>query len=347
MRWLLRALANLAAPMDLITGGTGLIGVHLLHACTAAGERIRALYRRGSDRGIVEKVFRHYGLDPGQLMRIEWVEGDMHDMESLKAAMAGIDRVYHAAAMVSFAPGARRELFRVNTQGTANVVNAALLMGIQRICHVSSTAAIGQAPAHVDRDESLSWSSDRHTSPYAASKYEAELEVYRGMAEGLDAVIVNPCVVIGPGIPGRSTMTLLEKLRKGTRFYPPGSNAVVDARDVAQCMRALMERGESGGRYLLVGENISYKDLFSQASEVMGTSPPRHRIPPWTLQIAWRLEWMRYLFGGAPLVTRHTVHSAIIHRRYSNAKVRALLGLEFRDARETLENMAHFFKGHA
>jgi dihydroflavonol-4-reductase len=329
--------------MDLITGGTGIVGVHLLHAATSAGERVRALYRKNSDRSIVERVFSHYSGDARPLLeRIEWVEGDLHDMVALTEAMEGIERVYHAAAMVSFAPRDRRALYQVNTTGTANVVNAALVQGVKRICHVSSTAAIGKAEPDVERHEELPWVSDRNTSPYAASKYAAELEIHRGIAEGLDAVMVNPCVIIGPGMSGRSTMTMIERLRKGTRFYPPGSNAVVDARDVAACMRLLMEKGPTGERYLLVGANVSYKELFGELAAAFGHKSPRHQLSPAMLRLAWRIEWLRTLFGGRPLVTRATVHSGIIGRRYSNAKVRAELKFEFRGLKEMVANVADF-----
>ncbi len=333
--------------MDLITGGTGIVGVHLLHACISAGDEVRALYRKGSDRSIVERVFRHYsGDDAGRMLqRIEWVEGDLHDMVALNDAMHETKRVYHAAAMVSFAPGDTRELYRVNQHGTANVVNAALSQGIERLCHVSSTAAIGQTDAHIERDETLPWTSDRTTSPYAASKYEAEMEVYRGIAEGLDAVIVNPCVIIGPGAKSRSTMTLIEKLKKGTRSYPPGSNSVVDARDVATCMRMLMEQGGTGERYLLVGENLTYKQLFAQLSAAFNNPEPSHALTPASLNIGWRVERIRtLLMGGSPLVTRSTAHSALISRRYSSAKVRALLGYELRNAQQAIANVATFLE---
>jgi nucleoside-diphosphate-sugar epimerase len=326
--------------MDLITGATGIVGLHLLHAATSAGERVRALRRKTTDISIVERVFRHYSPDPQPLIdRIEWVEGALDDVESLKDAMTGIDRVYHAAAMVSFAPADRKELYRVNTTGTANVVNAALLTGVNRICHVSSTAAIGKAGPDVERHEGLPWTSDRNTSPYAASKYAAELEIYRGIAEGLDAVIVNPCIIIGPGTPGRSTMTLIEKMRRGTRFFPPGSNAVVDARDVAACMRLLMEKAPSGERYLLVGENVTYLQLFTEFAKGFGRKPPTVPLSPAMLQIGWRIEWLRTLFGGKPFITRSTAHTGIIRRRFSNAKVRAELRYEFRGGGEMVGNV--------
>jgi dihydroflavonol-4-reductase len=259
--------------MQLITGGTGIVGIHLLHLLTSCGHSVRALVRPGSDRRIVERVFRHYSTDPNELLaRITWVEGDLHDMSSLEDAMVGVERVYHAAALVSFDPRELRELRRTNIEGTANVVNAALNAGVRRLCHVSSTASMGRAVAGVPVDESLPWVEDRTTSPYALSKYESELEVQRGIAEGLDAVIANPSVVIGPGSPGRSSMTLAERLHRGTRFHPTGSNGFVDARDVAQALVLLMEQGATGERHLIVGGNHSYAELFGMHATAFGRS---------------------------------------------------------------------------
>ncbi len=332
--------------MELITGGTGIVGVHTLLACAAAGRNVRALFRKSSDRSIVERVFRFYRPDADELLaRIEWVEGDLHDMSALLDAMQAVRHVYHAAALVSFDPRDDRALLHVNTIGTANLVNAALECGVERLCHVSSTAAIGSAPANVLRDEDMPWTGELDISPYALSKYRAELEVYRGIAEGLDAVIVNPCIVIGPGASGRSSMMLVERVRKGIGVYPPGSNAVVDARDVATCMLGLMERGTSGARYLLVGENLDYKGIFTTLAAAFGHAPPARALPVWMLEFGWRAERLRTLFGGRPMVTRHTAHSAIIQRAFSNAKVRDTLGYEFRSAQEMAANVAAFANG--
>jgi len=333
--------------MDLITGGTGIVGVHMLLERTAAGVPVRALFRKGSERSIVERVFLHYRSDADELLqRIEWVEGDVLDTGALRAAMTGISHVYHAAALVSFDPRDADELQNVNAKGTANVVNAALDAGVARLCHVSSTAAIGRAPGLIERDEQLPWNRDKQVSDYAVSKYEAELEVQRGIAEGLDAVIVNPCIVLGPGASGRSSMPMVERLARGTAFYPPGSNSVVDARDVAACMVALMERGASGERYLLVGENLSYETLFTELALAFGRTPPSRKLQPWMLSVASRLERIRSLITRRrPLVTKHTVHSALIKRAYSNKKVSDLLGYRFRSAREAVANVAGFVKG--
>lgn len=329
--------------MELVTGGTGIVGSHLLVELTAAGKRVRALIRAGSDRSIVERIFRFYHADAAQLLeRIDWVEGDILDMPSLEQAMQGVTRVYHAAAMVSFDPRDNEALMRNNTWGTANVVNAALLAGVERLCHLSSTAAIGAAAKGEMADERSPWNETEHTSPYARSKYAAELEVYRGIAEGLEAVMVNPCVILGPGVAGRSSMTLIERIRNGTSFYPTGSNAVVDARDVASCAIRLMEEGASGERYLLIGENLTYQELFATLARSMGLPAPARRIPIWSLAFAWRLDAFRSLFGGRPFITKHTAHSACSQRSWSNSKVRALLGHEFRSAEEAARNVAAF-----
>jgi nucleoside-diphosphate-sugar epimerase len=177
------------------------------------------------------------------------------------------------------------------------------------------------------------------------TKYAAELEVYRGIAEGLDAIMVNPCIVLGPGLPGRSSMTLVERLNRGTRFYPPGANAVVDARDVARCMVALMDRGTSGERYLLVGENLTYQRLFTLLSEAFGRKPPTWPLRSWMLEAAWRLERARSMLTGAtPFITEATAHSAITHRTYDPSKVSDLLGYRFLGAAEAITNVAAFLR---
>ena len=334
--------------MDLVTGATGIVGSHVLLELVTR-RPVRAIHRKGSDRSIVERVFRHYRPDADVLLRkIEWVEADLLDVDALNDAMVGVRHVYHAAAVISFDPRDSNAMQRVNIGGTSNVVNAALAQGVQRLCHVSTTAAIGHAPAGVLRHENLPWEMQGKTSAYALGKFEAELEVQRGIAEGLDAVIVNPCIVIGPGVSGRSSMTLVERVRNGTRFYPPGSNSVVDARDVAECMLALVQRGGSGERYLLVGENLSYRTLFDHLSRNFQRPSPAIALQPWMLQLAWRLERLRtFLTGSKPFITEATAHSSIIKRGYSADKVKALLGHRFRTVEEAALNVAQFLEKQA
>lgn len=333
--------------MDLVTGGTGIVGTHVLLELLKAGRTVRALHRPSSVRSMVERVFHHY--DASDLYdRIDWAEGDVRDVQSLADAMSGVEHVYHAAALVSFDPRSAAALYQANTTGTANVVNVALESGVKRLCHVSSTAAIGIARDGADRDETLPWVDDARTSDYSRSKHLAELEVQRGIAEGLDAVIVNPCVVIGPGRNGLSSMAIVDRLRHGTRWYTPGTNAFVDARDVAACMRGLMERGYTGERYLITGANASYRQLFDALSKGFGHPSPSREAKPWMLQLAWRAERLRsILTGAAPMVTKATVASSLGRRSYSNTKVTTLLGYRFRPLEESVANVVSFIKGTA
>lgn len=332
--------------MHLVTGGTGIVGIHVIDALLDAGHRVRALVRSSSDRGIVQRVLRHYHSDgDARYARIEWAPGDLHDVGALADAMEGVHHVYHAAALVSFDPRDKAPLMHNNAEGTARVVNAALAAGVVRLCHVSSTATIGKAPQGDGMHEGMPWASTPDTSAYAGSKHAAEMEVQRGIAEGLDAVIVNPCVVLGPGASGRSSMALVERLQQGTRFFPPGSNAYVDARDVATCMLRLMAQGVSGERYLLVGHNLDYRTLFGLFTTAFGTPAPEWRLRTWMLGLAWRAEWLRTrVTGGRALVTRATVHSALNDRRYANTKLTGLTGHVFRPITDTVGNVVDFVR---
>jgi nucleoside-diphosphate-sugar epimerase len=329
--------------MDLVTGGTGIVGVHVIDALLAQGRSVRALLRKGSDATIVRRILRFYHPDGGERFgRIQWVEGDLFDLDVLRGAMQGVEHVYHCAALVSFDPRDLRPLMEVNVRGTANVVDAALEAGVKRLCHVSSTAAIGTPAPGQAADESLAFIRDKRSSGYAISKAQAEMEVHRGIAEGLDAVIVNPCLVFGPGQAGRSSMTMIERVRKGTRFFPKGSNAVVDARDVALAMIGLVRDGATGERYLLVGENLPYRQLFALIAKSNGKPVPKIPLPTWALEAGWRFEAVRTLLGGRPLITRNTARSGSRRRSYDASKAEQALGMRFRGAEEAVANVARF-----
>lgn len=336
--------------MDLVTGGTGIVGVHVLNELLAQGRTVRALARPKSDRELVRRVLRHYHADgDARYARIEWMEGDLLDVDALREAMQGVERVFHCAALVSFDPRDNEAMYLHNITGTANVVNAMLATGANKLCHVSSTATIGTLdpandPTGLGANEARAFTQDHNASPYAVSKHGAEMEVQRGIAEGLHAVMVNPCVVIGPGPKGKSSMTITERMRNGSRFFTPGSNAVVDARDVATAMVKLMDVGAVGERHLLIGENITYRDLFTLITTRSGHTAPTTRVRPWMLELAWRAERIRTLFGGRPLITRFTARTASRLRRYDGTKARRVLTMEFRSAKEAVENTVAFLE---
>jgi nucleoside-diphosphate-sugar epimerase len=288
----------------------------------------------------------HYHADGAvRFERIQWHVSDLLDPTGMREAMQGVERVFHCAAIVSFDPRDAKAMLRENIGGTANVVNAMLAAGVQRLCHVSSTATIGLRADGRASTETDAFVQDRKSSPYAISKHEAEMEVQRGIAEGLHAVLVNPCIVLGPGAPGRSSMTMIERVRRGTRFYPPGSNAVVDARDVAAAMLRAMDVAAVGERHLLIGENLSYRALFATIAGAFGQAPPTTPLRPWMLELGWRVERLRALFFGRPFITRHTARTAYRQRAYDGAKARTALGMAFRDARESVRNVAVFLEG--
>jgi nucleoside-diphosphate-sugar epimerase len=327
--------------MVLVTGASGIVGTHVLAELLRTGTPIRALKQPGSDRSACARVLEHYGL--GSAAReIAWIEADILDAVALRDAVEGVRRIYHAAALVSFHPGDADRLHAVNVRGTALLVDMAIEAGVERLCHVSSTAALGTPAPSEAADEATPWDEGRH-SAYASSKHLAELEVHRGIAEGLDAVIVNPSVVLGPGRAGRSSMALIERLRRGTKWYTRGTNAFVDARDVAGCMVALMERGATGERYVLAGQQASYRELFNAFGAAFGHAAPKLEAAPWMLAVAWRAERIRrWVTGGTPLVTRASVSSATSERLYSSGKVRAFLGYRFRPLSESVANIASF-----
>lgn len=319
------------------------MGAHVIDALLQQGREVRALLRKGSDASIVKRILKHYHADGAERFeRIQWIEGDLFDADVLREALHGVEHVYHCAALVSFDPRDGRELHAINVTGTANVVDAALEAAVRRLCHVSSTAAIGGGMDGGSGDETKPFVQDKHSSAYAISKAQAELEVHRGIAEGLEAVMVNPCVVIGPGTAGRSSMTMIERIRKGTRFFPAGSNAVVDARDVAQAMTRLITEGASGERYLLIGENLPYRKLFTLIAASADRPAPTLLLPKWALELGWRAEAVRTLFGGRPLITPHTAGTASRARCYDGSKVERLLGMRFRHAEEAVANVANF-----
>lgn len=331
--------------MDVVTGISGLVGSHVALELLAHGRPVRGLVRKGSDRAIIRKVFNHYRRDGNALFdRIEWAGSDLLDVVGLRGAFSGAERVFHCAALVSMDARDSKELFDVNIGGTANVVNAALECGVRRLVHVSSIAATGRMPDGSAVNEDSPWVRDKHTSAYAISKYDAELEVQRGVAEGLSAVMVNPGVVYGPGPKGRSSLSIIDRVGRGTAFYPTGSNGIVDARDVAIAMLKLAEVGGDGERYILSTDPVSYRDLFSLIAKAAGKPAPARALPQWVLELAWRAEAVRTgLFGGRSLVTRNAVRSATSHYRYDTSKVRSL-GITFRNPEETIANATAFYR---
>ncbi|RPD38597.1 NAD-dependent epimerase/dehydratase family protein [Chitinophaga barathri] len=317
--------------MILVTGGTGFLGSYLLRALVKSGKPVRALYRNRI---------------PGQVNdfkdKVEWFQADVLDTGALEDAMQGITEIYHCAAIVSFHPEKRDEMFRTNIEGTANVVNMAIDAGIRKIVHVSSVAALGRARQQTALNEDAQWEDSDNNSNYAISKHLSEMEIWRGIAEGLNAVIVNPSIILGSGFWHDGTGLMLKNAWKEFPYYTEGVNGFVDVRDVAEAMIRLMNSPLSGERFVLNGDNWAYRHLFTRMAEVMGKRPPHIGAKPWMAALVWRVEKFRSLFTGKrPLITRETARTAQLKVYYSSAKItQTLPGFRFRPLDETVTDVS-------
>lgn len=323
--------------MILVTGATGFLGSVLVRQLLAEGEPVRILRRSTSSLDLLGDAAD----------RVEHAVGDVTDAASVRAAMRGIEFVYHTAAFVGF--GGKKDAARlhaVNVGGTANVVNAALIEGVRRLVLTSSQAALGRPETPAGPiDETAEWSTSKANTAYARSKHEAELEVHRGIAEGLDAVIVNPAVIFGPGRVGENTTEIVDKVRRGRMpAAPSGGTNVVDVEDVAAGHRAAMAQGETGERYFLGAENLRWKEILDTLADAFGVAGPRLVLSPKVALAAGTLaEVAATLTRSRPTLTRETARISGRFYRYDNTKAREELGVTFRPFRSTAERIAATF----
>lgn len=330
--------------MVFVTGGTGLLGAHILVELAKRGKSIKALKRPTSQLSEVKTIFQFYFGDQyeSKWELIHWVDGDILDVISLENGMKECDEVYHAAGLVSFIKKDFKKLLKINKRGTANVVNIALSLGVKKFAFVSSTAAIGRNKKSEFYTEESKWITAEENSNYAVSKFSAEMEVWRGEEEGLNVVIVNPSVIFGAGNWNESSLTMLKSIDKGLKFYTSGINAYVDARDVAYGLVELMEQNKFGEKYLTISENLDFKTLFTMMANQMGVVPPRMEAKPWMGQIAWRLEAFLSWFGKKPQLTRETVRTAFSSSKYSNQKITNELSIDFIPIQKSIANSVQY-----
>ena len=283
--------------MILVTGGTGLVGSHLLFELSKSHQKIRAIYRTLKTVETVKKVFSYYTdqID-AQFDRIEWVETDLNDIPKLADAFEGVTHVYHCAALISFDPNDYYKLRETNISGTANIVNLSVINGIQKLCYVSSVATMGYDP--IKTTEETTWNPEDHQSVYAITKYEAEMEVWRGIQEGVPSVIVNPGVILGSGFFHSGSGGLFKRIHKGLHYATDGVSGYVGVNDVIRGMVSLMNSARKNERYIMVAENLSFLDFATQISNAFKRTPPKKIANKWMLSFAWRLDWLRQKLTG-------------------------------------------------
>ena len=329
--------------MILVTGGTGLVGSHILLELLQKGYKIRALKRKTSSLFITEKIFSYYQKSEF-LKQIEWIDGDLLDILSLENAINGCNQVIHCAALVSFSPKDAKKMHQFNITGTANIVNTCLRLKVSKLGYISSITALASSSSNQPKTEDSFWKVNDKNSQYSISKYLAEQEVWRGTQEGLDAVIVNPSIILGPGDWSKGSSQLFEKVWEGLKYYTLGSTGYVDVRDVADITVKLMEHTSVNERYILNSENIIYRDLFNSIANHLNKPKPYIKVNPFLKEIAWRLDWIKALISGkSPLITKETANKSMIKNSYSNQKIIQELNHTFIPVEESLKLYCKWF----
>lgn len=298
--------------MILVTGATGLLGSHLIKQLSAQGKQIKALYRTTIPTGF-----------PGN---IQWVKGDILDILSLQEAMQQVQQVYHCAASVSFNPKKRTVLHKTNINGTANIVNACIDNNIHKLLFVSSVAALGRIREDVSITEQMKWTEETSNSEYGKTKYLAELEIWRGIGEGLQAVVVNPTIILGSGDWNSGSTKIFKTAYEEFPWYTNGISGFVDVMDVVQAMIILMDSNINNERFIVSGHNIEYKQLFSFIAKNFNKKPPHKLVSKWMAQIIWRIEAIKGKMTAAePLLTKETAKTAQAKVRFDNSKLLTLI----------------------
>lgn len=322
--------------MILVTGGNGLLGSYLLRNLIERNKSVTAIYRSQVSELLTEE----------EHAKIRWVKGDVLDTSLLNELMAECTHVYHCAGVVSFHPKRRQQMYKINIEGTENIVNAALANGIQKLLHVSSVAALGRIRNNEVIHEQSQWSEQTNNSHYGKTKHLSEMEVWRGIAEGLNAVIVNPVIILGAGNWHQGSTALFKKASESFPWYTEGVTGFVDARDCAEAMVRLMEKDISGERFILSAENRTYREVLTAMALAMDAKPPYRKARPWMAEGIWRLEALRSLFSmHEPLMTKETAKTGQAKAFFDNSKIlKALPGFSFRTLEETIEETCKALK---
>lgn len=333
--------------MILVTGGTGLVGSHLLYKLVSNGESVKAIYRREHKLELVKRVFAYYTQDFEVLFsKIDWVDADITDVPKLSQAFEGVTYVYHCAAFVSFEPDKYHQLRKINIEGTANVVNLCVANKVKKLCYVSSIAAVGH---NVDDTQLITeethWNPEDDNSVYAITKYGAEIEVWRGTQEGVDAVVVNPGIIVGPGYwNSGGSGSLIKKIYKGFPYYTYGVTGYVSVDDVVNTMHQLMQSDLKNERYILVSENVSFKSFQEKVATVLNVTPAKKEAKRWLLELGWRLDWFNQkIFGKRRKLSKHMAKSARSISLYDSSKLKNALNFEFETIDNCVKNVGRLF----
>ena len=324
--------------MVLVTGGTGFLGSYIIKQLVEKGYAVRAIRRSNK---------LPFWISKDVFDKVEWIDGDVLDVVALQDAMEGIDTIIHSGAVVSFATRDRKNMYQVNVEGTANVVNMALEKNVRRLVHISSVAALGRTASGGHVNEEKKWEESKVNTHYAKSKFKAELQVWRGINEGLEAVILNPSTILGYGDWHSSSCAIFKNIYEGFKWYTPGINGFVDVEDVAGAAIALMESNISEQRFIVSGDTWSFQKLQDTIADGFGKKRPAKKTTPFLMAFAWRMEKLKSLFTGKkPLLTKESARVAQSQTWFENDKIRkALPGFSFTPLEETIKKACEKYTG--
>lgn len=321
--------------MILVTGASGFLGRHLVKALSSAGKNVRALYHSRRPEGEMLSL-------PG----VDWRNGNLRDVYDIRECLEGVGFVYHCAAKVSFARKDHDSMIRENTVVTANLVNILLEFPDIRLLHVSSIASLGRGTPEQMLSEKDVWEESKNNTAYAQSKFRSEMEVWRGIAEGLNAVIVNPSIMLGAGDWDSGSARLITVADKEFPYYTEGVNGWADVRDVVNAMILLMDSDIRSERFILSGGNHTYREVFTLMADALGKKPPQKKAPAFaTALIAWWNEWRIRLRLGQPTLTKETVRTANARYFYDNSKfLKCFPNFRYTSLQETIEAVARLYQ---
>lgn len=331
--------------MILVTGGTGFVGAHLLFKLLNEKQTVRAIYRNKKKFETVKRIFCYYSIDAETLFNtIDWVKADLNNIPALTEAFKGVTQVYHCAAFVSFEPDKFDLLQKTNIEGTANIVNFCIANSVKKLCYISSIAAIGEPKPGEVTTENTEWNQETDNSVYAITKYGAELEVWRGTQEGVNAVIINPGVIIGPGIWKYGSGSIIKTVHNKLKYYTKGSVGYVAISDVINAMLLLMESNVKNERFILVSNNWSYKKFLNICANALTVKPPKKEAKNWLLQIGWRVDWLQHkLTGKRRKLTKQLAYSLVSQSQFNGDKIKAFVAFEYTSLENELKKTCKYY----
>ena len=325
-----------------------MVGSHLLMRLTASNDIVRAIHRENSDLDAVKKTFSWYLPEKeveSRFNKIEWQQADITEIPALELAFAGISKVYHCAALVSFDSSKAKALRKINIEGTANIVNLCVTFKISKLCYISSIATLSLNPGESYITEEYSWQPEKEHTDYAISKHGAEIEVWRGSQEGVTVVILNPGIILGPGNWDQGSLQIFKKVNSGLNYHFPKITGFVGVKDVAEAAEILMEAPIKNEQFIVVAENIPFRDVLNMIAESLEKPKPQKQLKPWMVYAGWIFQSLgSALFGTKQLINSGDYKSLFEDTFYSNRKIKEKLDFEFTPVKEVIQETGEIFR---